>query len=195
MLRPRVGCLVLAGALLLTGCAPSRENSKLRRERAEYQERIAQLTADLEAKEAEVAALRQQLGVVSRVEGIEAPLLTRITLGRLSGLVDKDGDGQKDVLRLYVTPMDDRGRFRAFSGTAKLRAVDVRAEGEPRVVAQASFDGAQVDAAYRQGMTGTHYTFETPVDLGDAEELTAVIEVTDAESGIVLSVTETYPVR
>ncbi|QDU72714.1 hypothetical protein [Mucisphaera calidilacus] len=194
-LRDRLGLILLAAALAVTGCSASRENSKLRRERAERQDTIAKLTADLEAREAEIDALRQQLGRASKVEGIDLPILTSLRLGRLSGLVDTDGDGTRDLLRLYVTPRDDRGRFRAFSGTARLTAVDMTAQDAPRVIIETDFDGPAVDNAYRSGFAGTHYTFETPIDTTDLQQLTVSLVVTDAESGIQLNLTETYPVR
>ncbi|WP_428387469.1 hypothetical protein [Mucisphaera sp.] len=195
MLPARTTALLLTAVLLGTGCAGSQENNNLRRERAENQDTIARLTEQLRQTEAEAAALRQQLGRTSAVDNATTPVLTEITLGRLSGPIDTNADGNPDTLRLYASPRDDRGRFRAISGKASLTVTAATPGDNPRFLASRDYNPNEFDAAYRSGFTGHHYTFELPLDPAQATHATATLTVTDAESGIELTTQKNFELK
>ncbi|MEQ9454469.1 MAG: hypothetical protein RLN76_07740 [Phycisphaeraceae bacterium] len=196
VVRPVLMAALLMGSVAwLPGCSASRDNAVLRRERAEHQDTIARMTEELRRSEAEIAALRQRLELKGNVEGADAPVFSQVTLGRLSGAVDTDEDGVKDTLRAYVRTLDDRGRMRPISGQAVVDVVRIVSGGEPVVLARKVYGPKAFDAAYRSGITGTHYTFELPIDGAAVDEATVRVTITDTESGLVASVQQTFSLK
>lgn len=187
---------LLAGVLLAGGgCASkgriSAENDRLRRENREQKDRITAL-------EGEIAELKVKLAERYRPEAhltpdhLEAlPRVTKIEIGRLSGLLPTRGDEATSGV-IYLVPLDGRGRFTQFTGgvvaeVLVLPRVAGGDEPQPRRVARRSYTPAELRDAYRSGLTGTHYTlelpFETPLVRPAGETLSVVLRV-EAEDGL-----------
>lgn len=152
---------------------------ELERENERLVLRSAELQAELQAAAARPASLpAEALAAQPRVAGIR--------IGRLSHVADTDEDGQPDLLRLYVTSRDGRGRFLQLVGSLSLNAAILPADAEAVTVARCTLDPIELRETYRSGIGGTHYTIECPLTYPAAAGVDAIdVRVTyrDATSG------------
>lgn len=202
------GQLVAMGAAMLcagvlAGCQIGprnflNENDRLREENLKLSREVEKLQAQLELRVGEIATLRQQSQAATTqpaLEGAQPPVLAKLVIGRLSGPVDTDGDGRNDLIRVYLSPLDQQGRLLPTAGAAQLQAVAIPAEGEPFVVADRQYDAKAFDAAWRSNFTGSHYTLELPLPSQPPQgvsELTVKVTLTEATTGATLSVQRVF---
>lgn len=176
----------------LAACGPKNfenDNDRLRAENLQLQRQVDELTKQAELRAAELAAARQQAegNGLTPVEGAEPVQLAKIAAGKLSSAVDVDNDGNDDLIRLYLTTADGKGRFMPVAARVNVQVVTMKPEENPQVIAERTYAPAEFDAAYRSGFTGTHFTLEVPLPPelpSDAKEATAKVTLTEAESGV-----------
>lgn len=161
--------------------------------------RVVELETEVEQlkrREAELLAeLRRVRQAQSRAEEFAdsdvsefVPHVVDISIGRLSHVRDTDGDGVVDLLRLYIHPVDGRGRFMQMVGQLQVNAVLVPDAADPVSVGRASLSPGELRDAYRSGITGTHYAVQVPLDLsqapsGELEEVTVRVTYIDGITG------------
>lgn len=172
------------------------ENDDLRRDRMELQEQVDQLQRDMALRVAEIDKLKQQLGTQGTIAGADVPHVVALKFGRYTGGVDTSGDDTDDVVRIYLQTLDQNGRSIPVAGKVTAQLVAIPNEGEPRVVTSREFSPAELDAAYRQGLTGTHYTLEIALpDNAPRESLIGKVTLVDSASGATLAFQEVVAVR
>ena len=162
------------------------ENDALRRERMELTERVAELEQQTQGLRAELAAARAA-NEAEWPDGVAKPICASVEIGGLSGGVDRDGDGVDDVVRVYLRPLDGRGRFVQTVGALGVTVVRIEPGEVAETVAAIHLDAAAFDAAYRSGVTGTHYSVEVPIGGNGAAgsgSLTVRVGLTDAANGL-----------
>ncbi len=144
------------------------ENDRLRRENLVLKRQAEQLSTEVEALDTALAAAerRNAAGPASLPEGVRRPVPATLKLGRFSGPVDQDENGQADLLRLYLLTLDTQDRFVQTIGRVQISASVVAAGQPARTILTTRIDAADLDAAYRSGPAGTHYTLELPVPDG-----------------------------
>ena len=156
--------------LVVAGCSGrarvSSESARLRNENTDLQRQVAQLESRNRELELELQRSTQASESTSAELRAALPHVTKIEIQRLSFARDTDGDGSVDLLTLYVSAEDGRGRFTQLTGELAARAMWLPVEGEPRVVGGVSLSPVQLRDAYRSSVTGTHYTIEVALDLG-----------------------------
>lgn len=183
-------CLAL---LWLVGCTSgprnfANENDRLRRENVELRDTVAELrdqTANLEYALA-IERRRPDSPRANVPEGVQPPLVTRITVGRFSGGFDTDDDNADDAIRLYLNTLDARNRFVPTVGTVSATVLAIPPGEEAVTVATHEFDAQQLEDAYRSGFGGTHYTLVVPIEQTVPEGLTSLlvrIRLTDLLTG------------
>ena len=179
---------MLIGALLLTACSQrgfTNENDKLRAERQSLQQQIEELQAKLALREGELQATRQQLdNPIKPLDGVDPPRLAGIVLGLYSGPIDLDGDQQYDALRVYVRPVDQHSRQITAEGTARVRLIATPSDGEPVTILDQAYGPKAFHAAYRSGVTGTHYTLKADLPDNPPANATLHVTLTDAATGL-----------
>ncbi len=180
--------------LLLSGCnsaAISDENTRLRREHFELTNQVAALKADAQRRETQINALSTQASLpkpaVDGVKLADLPVVTKLEFGTYSGGFDSDGDGIDDTVRVYLQPLDQRGRFYPAVGKAVLQVVAIEADKPPVEVGRRDYDPKAFDNAYVAGFTGTHFTLETKLKSVPAGEVTIKVTFTDGETGATIS--------
>lgn len=184
--RLRVGfCLLMVVPLLLPACTRrvANENNKLRAERLELNDQIDELQQKLALREQELAAFRRQQDHGNPIDGAQPPRLAGLVLGRYTGPIDLDGDGRFDQLRVYLRPIDQNSRQIAAEGAARLRLVVIPDAGEPRTLVDVRYDAEQFKGAYRDGLTGTHYTLTADLPAEPPKHATLHVALTDAVTG------------
>ncbi|XAM01302.1 hypothetical protein OT109_07895 [Phycisphaeraceae bacterium D3-23] len=198
-----LACVLLS--LALPGCGASSnklstQNDELRRSNMDLERAVDQLGEQLAMRERELAAMRAAEGG-GPVEGVDGPRLAGIELDRLTGLlptgaVAGDGSGVAE-LRVYLRPVDQDGRIITVAGTARLRLIHTPAQGDPVALVDKEYDADQFHAAYRDGITGTHYTLEAqvPADTQITGGLTVHVALTDVVTGRVYTVERVVVLR
>ncbi len=188
---------VLAGVLAIasiSGCnsaAISEENTRLRREHYELTQQVAALKVEAQRRETQINALSHQASLTRpAVDGVnlaDLPVVTKLEFGAYSGGFDGNGDGADDTVRIYLQPLDQRGRFYPAVGKAVLQVVVIDADKPPVELARREYDPKAFDNAYVSGFTGTHFTLETKLASIPAGEVTIKVTFTDGATGATLS--------
>jgi len=163
--------LAVAAGLAAAGCSGgsriAAENDRLRSENADLLSKLGDLEGRHQefAAQLKVAAASQPQSTVDPEVRANTPVIGSVKLGKLSHAVDDDRDGTPEKLRLYLESADGRGRFTQVVGTVAVTAALLPTDGEAVTIGQGRFTPTEVRDAYRSGMTGTHYTFEIPVQV------------------------------
>lgn len=179
--------LLLILFVLLPACSAKNfenENDKLRAERMSLQQQIDDLQNKLALREGELQATRDQLkDPLPPVEGVDPPRLAGIVLGLYSGPIDMDGDAKYDGLRVYVRPVDQHSRQMTATGTARVRLIVTPAQGDPETILDKTYAPDVFHAAYRSGVTGTHYTLKADLPENPPTNATLHVSLSDAATG------------
>jgi hypothetical protein len=190
-------CLRILGGLMLVtivvgasaGCRSDfrNQNDILRERVMELEDEVATLERRHRELEAELARIAGAPGSLPAEIRSNIPNLAEISIDRLSHAVDSDDDGRADRLRVYVDAVDGRGRFLQLVGPMSVHAAVLPAEAESTTIGQQTFTPDAVREAYRSGFTGTHYTFELPIERPAAAEAvtsaTVRVEHVDGRTG------------
>lgn len=184
--------LLILACLSLTGCGQQKsfanENDKLRAERLTLQQQIDELQNKLALREGELQATRRQLeDPLPPVQGVDPPRLAGIVLGMYSGPIDLDGDAVYDALRVYVRPVDQHSRQVTAEGKARVRLIATPAGGDPSTLLDVVYEPSVFHAAYRSGVTGTHYTLKADLPADPPTQATLHVSLTDAATGRVFT--------
>lgn len=190
--------LVLAGsALLVVGC----KAKVLRPSEADaFRAREATLRADLDRAQRRVSELETKLAAVEArstthptLDAEAAAALPALARVEVSSLSSARRTGERAArLDLVVAPEDALGRFIQLTGTLRVQAV-VLAPGDaaparPPVAVSRTVGPAELRAAYRAGLLGTHYTVEVDIAwdetfAGEPRAISVAAEFVDALSG------------
>lgn len=164
-------CLTL---VTVTGCQRdfSTEADMLR-------ERVMLLERELEALERRNTELRAEIRRLSRQRAdvpeevlAATPHVTGIEISRFSHGRPARDDDDLDQLRLYVNPVDSRGRFVPLLGTLRIHAA-ILPDTDAVTIVRMELSPEQIRDAYRSGFTGTHYRFIVPIDWPDGVDAEA----------------------
>lgn len=203
--------LLLAVVFALPGCGGPKnflnDNDTLRRENLALQREVEKLNEQLRLRIAEVTALRDEARRVNGTnaqpgadgaaspEGSDPPVLAGVQIDRYSGPVDTDGDGIDDVVRIYVYPVDQKGRMLPVAGTLTVRLVSIPAEGAPAVIAETTLPPDAFDAAYRTGFTGPFYRTELVLPDDCPDTLAARVVLRQVGTSVAVSSQAGYRVQ
>lgn len=191
-----IAILLVVFASLLSGCRLGgsqksylNENDKLRRENLELKQKIEKLesqNASLKGGNEQLAAkLARALDLPESARLDQLPTPARISVGRYSGAIDTDRDGNFDLIRIYIAVYDQNDRFVPLGATASAQAVAINPPAAPRVIASVDLTADEFEAAYRPGgFTGPHYTIELPLSgvASDVAKANVTISITPLTS-------------
>ena len=196
------GALLFLLAAALTACGPrnfANDKDMLRRANADLRDRVHDLEASIALRVSEIDELHRRLGPTpTHIDGAEPPRLARLVFGRYRAAVDTDGDGDDDLARIYVRPLDQHRRFLPVAGRAVVQATRLVPDGPPGTLAERTYAPAELDAAYRSGLTGTHYTLELPLTQPlppGLQQITVAVYLYDADTGTMKSHQQAIAVR
>ncbi len=187
--------------LNLSGCGPKNfvnDNDRLREENLKLQQQIETLNEQMELRLGEIEGLRAQSAGERAIKDADPPVLAKIAFERYSGALDTDGDGQDDLIRIYLTPLDHQARLLPVAGRLKLQAVAIQDDGPPELLAERTYEPDEFDKAYRANLTGYHYTLEMTLPESIDPAITSVTvkaTFTEAVTGHVLSTEQIVPIK
>ncbi|HUW21006.1 MAG TPA: hypothetical protein VMW16_17035 [Sedimentisphaerales bacterium] len=182
--------LVLAGCLLafFAGCEnagpPLQEQVKtLNREKT-------QLTRQLQQSKAETEELKKQLAALSSLRD-EVKLenvyqIQRIKITNYTNFYDKDRDGKKEKLIVYIQPIDETGDIIKAAGAVDVQLWDLNKSGAEALLGQWRVAPAELKKLWFATLITINYrlTFDIAGIVKDFKEpLTVKVTFTDYLSG------------
>jgi len=158
----------------------------LSREKTALKSQVEQLQSENEQLTSQV----QKLSVLSPEVRLESlPQLDKIEITRRSGLYDKDKDGKKEKLIVYVRPYDKTADALKAPGRVLVQLWNLNAQADQALLGQWEVNAAELKQLWAGTFLTNYYrlTFDV-ADLltGDEGELTVKVGFTDYITGKVL---------
>ncbi len=177
--------------LLVCGPLPGCKNRELSSQADDLRRRVLELENENKAHRLREAELRAELErEAARPDELPAeiranmPRVAAISLNRLSHARDTDDDGRRESLMLYIEPKDGRGRFVQMVGHLSVHALLVPPDDDAMTLARVRLAPEALRAAYRSGVTGTHYLVELALELPDGESIDSCLVRVQFDDGL-----------
>lgn len=162
--------LMTLAPILLTGCGTGHERQdpleltveKLRQEKAG-------LAGDLEQCRVENAQLGRQIKAMAKLppkEGDNPYKLTGAKITRYTNFYDKDSDGKKEKLIVYVQPVDTDGDVVKAAGDVSVQLWNLNRPADQALLGQWQVPQAQLHKLWIDTLLGSAYyrlTFDSPL--------------------------------
>lgn len=178
--------LMLFGA----GCQKPDEDTPLVVQMEQLTQQNRLLREQIEQSKTENRELEERVEVLSalpgnaRVENIYS--IEQIRISRFSGFFDKDKDGKREKLIVYITPIDKQGDGIKAAGAANVQLWDLNKANGEALLGEWNVGPDELKKAWFKTVLAVNYrlVFDIPeaVDNFD-EQLTARITFTDHLSG------------
>jgi outer membrane murein-binding lipoprotein Lpp len=176
--------------LFVAGCQNEQQRASLLQEVEQLTQEKAQLQEQVEQAEAENERLKGQVQVLSglpeevKLESIRR--LKSLKVGRFTGFYDKDKDGKKEKLIVYIEPMDEEGDKIKAAGSADVQLWDLNKSQEGALLGQWHVTPDELRKAWFDTLLSTNYRCVLDIT-GKVEDftkpLTVKVAFTDYLSG------------
>jgi len=175
---------------VVAGCQKENEDTALTVQMEQLMQQNEQLLEQVDQSKTESKKLKEQVQVLSGlpedVRGENLYSIERITVGRLSGFFDKDKDGKREKMIVYVTPVDKEGDGIKATGAANVQLWDLnKADGEA-LLGEWDIEPDELKKFWFKTLIAVNYrlVFDIPDTVKSFDEqLTARITFTDYLSG------------
>lgn len=184
------GCAVL----IALGCESNQsltttvwdQNKQLRQQKNDLEVQLEKLQAGNEQ-------LQEQVKVLSRLPADtnfdELYGLEKLIIAKRTGFYDKDRDGKKEKLIVYLRPIDREGDALKAAGEVQVGLWDLNQKPQKALLAEWNVEPAELKKMWVGGML-THYyrlSFDFAEQLEKRKELTVKVRFTDQLTGKVLT--------
>jgi hypothetical protein len=188
-------CLLVAlAAVGLAGCGiGSARMTPLEMKARDLERQNAELTGELEQSQIELAQTKAEAQTLAALPpGVlkDFYTLSAVTIGRFTGFYDKNENGKRNTLVVYVQPTDRIGDAVKAAGVVSVQLWNLNVAGGEALLGQWRVAPAELFRLWFNSLASTAYrlTFDvalTPEVL--AQPLTAKIEFTDSLTGQVFT--------
>jgi hypothetical protein len=151
----------------------------------------AQLESHIEECKAENQQLKERVDVLTGLSADQRKLynIERIEVGRFTNFYDKDDDGQKEKLIVYVQPIDEQGDIVKAAGSVEVQLWDLNEQANQALLGQWNLNPAQVQKRWVTTLLSNNYRLM--FDIADKVEdfskpLTVKVSFTHYLTGTVL---------
>jgi outer membrane murein-binding lipoprotein Lpp len=187
-MQVRTIIIIVAGCLLAVaaGCQSSSKTKEIETLRQEK----TQLQSQIEQSKSETEQLKNQVKVLS---GLPADVrledlynLQKIKITRYTNLYDKNDDGKKDKLLVYIQPIDDQEDIVKATGAVDVELWDLNKEQGDAVLGTWHVTPEQLKKLWCATLITINYRLSFDVDdkiTGDEKELVVKVTFTDYPSG------------
>lgn len=191
----RVYLALLAVGMVLGGCSSSDPNDSLWGQVKSLNGEKDMLTARAESLEKENQQLRQQLQTLQAIDGQQRAAildtLAKIEIGNRSGLYDKDNNGSKETLAIYLEPIDSSQDKVKAPGRVEVELWNLDASNpQGALLKQWIVEPEQLKTLWAGTMMSSFYRLSFPVDgivKGNEKGLTVKVRFTDYIAGKIFS--------
>ena len=175
---------------LVAGCQKANEDAALTVQIEQLTQQNELLQEQVGQSKTENKKLREQVQILSslpedvRLENLYS--LQRIKIGRLSGFFDKDKDGKREKMIVYVTPIDKEGDGIKATGAANVQLWDLNKANGEALLGEWNMEPDELKNAWFKTVLAVNYrlVFDVPDTVKSFDEqLTARITFTDHLSG------------
>jgi len=180
-----VFCLCVAA-----GCENNSKKTPLVEQIEKLTEQKKQLEKQFEQSLAENKQLTKQMhtlaGLPENVKGENLYRLQRIDVGKYTGFFDKDDDGTKEKLIVYIQPRDEEDDIVKASGTVDVQLWDLNRDDGEALLGQWSVKPSELKKLWFATMVTINYrlTFDIADKVQSFDEpLTVKVAFTDYLSG------------
>jgi outer membrane murein-binding lipoprotein Lpp len=189
-------CLLVSVFCLLAFLAGCESGSTSRMAMASEIEKLSRETADLnrqiEQLKSDNAQLRKQIKVLSGLSKDELEdlyKLQRIKIGGYTNFYDKDKDGKKEKLIVYIQPIDQDGDIIKIAGAVEVQLWDLSREVGEALIAEWDVPPNQLRKLWYAALkTNYRLSFDVADKIGSvAEPLTVKVSFTDYLTGKVFT--------
>lgn len=176
------------------GCGVSSERKHpLEVKVRELETEKAQLAGRLEQSEVQIEQLKAQIKTLSALPQDKEPspyLLSAVKITRYTGFYDKDGDGQREKLIVYVQPIDRDGHVLKAAGIVSVQLWDLSRPNGQALLGQWQIPPDELHKLWFDALMSTSYRlmFDVPAAAELlAKSLTVQITFTDYLTGQVFA--------
>ncbi len=180
----------LLGVLLGGGCSEEENRTSLYDVNRELTAQNQELELQVEQLSAENESLRSRVNALTGLEGQrDAETLATvktISIAKKSGIIDRDRDGEKETLVVYLHTRDGSGDGIKSTGRLRVALWDLGQPQNRALVEEWELGPEELKSKWTSGMLGSFYRLHFPVkdymgELGD--ELTVKAEFLDYLTG------------
>ena len=175
----------------LTGCESNtnpknplnRQVETLTQDKREMMRQIKQLESENKDLQKQVNTLHDFTDDVSFKDLYE---VKSIKITKYTNLYDKDKDGKKETLTVYIQPIDQDGDIIKAAGDVHVRLLDLDKDRDPVVLGRWNITPGQLKKLWLNAFTKTHYrlTFDVSDKVPDADKpLTVMVTFNDYLTG------------
>jgi cell division protein FtsB len=180
--------------ILVTGCANPDKKETYDVQIEQLTQEKTQLQKQIEQSEKENDQLRQQVQVLSGLpEEVKLEKLNKlenIKIGRYTDFYDKDEDGKKEKLIVYIQPTDEQGDALKAAGTVEVQLWDLNKTNGQAMLGQWKVGPDELKKLWFETLVSIYYrlTFDV-ADIVDnlKEPLTVKVTFTDYLTGKVFN--------
>ena len=185
-----VGCLLVIAA----GCENTSGKLSLKEEISILRQEKAELKDQIERSESEAEQLKKQIQVLSdlpadvRLEHLYD--IQKIKITRYTGFYDKDKDGKKEKLIVYIQPIDEQGDIVKATGSVDVQLWDLNKQDGEALLGQWRVGPDELEKLWIATLITINYRL--PFDAGDIVDkaegpLTVKVTFTDYLTGKVFN--------
>ncbi len=184
--------LITAVISLLAGCGEKprntfEQNRRLHEQQNDMQARIARLEEENELLRREIRELAEidsdkRLELLGQVEHVK--------IGKRSGLYDKDRDGKKEKLIVYIEPFDKNGDLVKMPGVVEVRLFDLAQEAGGQQLGRWRVEPEELGESWASSFMINYYrlTFDiSGIQISPDSQLTVSVRFTEYTTGKILT--------
>ena len=176
--------------LLFQGCQKAKDDTALVVQMEQLTQQNEQLQEQIDQTKTENKKLQERVQVLSalpgdaRVENLYS--VEQMKISRLSGFFDKNKDGKREKMIVYVTPIDKQGDGIKAAGTANVQLWDLNKTNGEAMLGEWNVKPDELKKLWFKTVLAVNYRLA--FDIPDAvqsfdEQLTARVTFTDYLSG------------
>ena len=175
---------------LVAGCQKPKEDTSLNLLTEQLTQQNRKLREQIDQSKTETKKLKEQVQVLSglpedvRIENLYS--LDRIKIGRLSGFFDKDKDGKREKMIVYVTPIDKDDDGIKATGAVNVQLWDLNKANGEAMLGEWDVEPDELKKLWFKTLIAVNYrlVFDIPDTVKSFDEqLTVRLTFTDYLSG------------
>lgn len=152
--------VLLCVFVFIGGCnRPNTRQNALVEQVHELSQEKAQLESQIEQYKTEEQQLKERVDVLTGLSVDQRKLysIQRIKIGRFTDLYDKDEDGKKEKLIVYIQPIDQKGDIVKAAGSVEVQLWDLNEQANQALLGQWNVNSDQLQKQWLTTLLSSNY--------------------------------------